>query len=167
MARGLAAGHRTMITERELACIGLAMGCRCRVGGDGEPGPWLWERRPALPPTVLVIRRLMRRWTQVRLADDELGEAIVLAVDEAVSNAVEHAYRGPVGDVQVLAGGRPCQDGVAVMVSDHGAWSTPAAEPGFRGRGLAMMRELADRHSIDHSPSGTTVRLCWSTPVVG
>ena len=55
---------------------------------------WLWERHPALPATVLVIRRLIHRWTLATLTDDELGETIVLAVDEAVSNTVEHAYRG-------------------------------------------------------------------------
>lgn len=157
-----------MITNRDLECIGLAMGCRCRVGDDDRaPGPWLRERRPALPSTALVIRHLMRRWTLATLTDDELGEAIVLAVDEAVSNAVEHAYRGRAGDVQVLAASRPCQDGVAIVVSDHGTWSTPALDPGYRGRGLPLMRELADRHSVEHSASGTTVRLCWYTPAIG
>ena len=156
-----------MITNRDLACIGLATGCVCpRREVDGAVrGAWLWERRPGCGASVVPLRRLVRRWTLAAVADEEVGESIVLAVDEAVSNAVEHAYRDVTGDVQVLAVPRPCGHGVAVVVEDQGVWRAPAADPGFRGRGLALIDELADQHSITASAAGTTIRMCWRTLV--
>ena len=152
-----------MITNRDLECMGLATGCVCPAGTDtaGVRAAWLWERRPARPETVLALRRLVRRWTVATVVDEEIGESIVLVVDEAVSNVVEHAYRGPVGDVSVLATPRPCGNGVVVVVEDQGVWSPPGADPGFRGRGLDLMRELSDHHAVMGSELGTTVRMCW------
>ena len=152
-----------MITNRDLECIGLAAGCVCPAGTDtaGIRGAWLRERRTARPETVLALRRLVRRWTVTTVVDEEIGESIVLVVDEAVSNVVEHAYRGPVGDVSVFAAPRPCGNGVVVVVEDQGVWSPPGADPGFRGRGLDLMRELSDHHAVLGSELGTTVRMCW------
>ncbi|WP_433027502.1 ATP-binding protein [Actinomycetospora sp. CA-053990] len=154
-----------MITNRDLECLGLATGCVCPAGTDtaGIRGAWLWERRPARPETVVALRRLVRRWTAATVADEEIGESIVLLVDEAVSNAVEHAYRGPVGDVSLFAAPRPC--GYGVVVEDQGVWSPPDADPGFRGRGLDLVRELSDHHVVMGSELGTTVRMCWRTHV--
>jgi serine/threonine-protein kinase RsbW len=152
-----------VITNRDLACIGLATGCVCpRREVDGAVrGAWLWERRPGRGESVVPLRRLVRRWTLAAVADEEVGESIVLAVDEAVSNAVEHAYPGRVGDVSLFAAPRPCGNGVVVVVEDHGVWSPPAADPGFRGRGLDLVRELSDHHYVVGSDLGTTVRMCW------
>ena len=152
-----------MITNRDLECIGLSTGCVCPAGTDaaGIRGAWLWERHPARPETVVALRRLVRRWTAATVVDEEIGESIVLVVDEAVSNAVEHAYRGPVGDVSLFAAPRPCGSGVVVVVEDQGAWSPPDADPGFRGRGLDLVRELSDHHAVMGSALGTTVRMCW------
>jgi anti-sigma regulatory factor (Ser/Thr protein kinase) len=101
------------------------------------------------------------------VADDEIGEAIVLAVDEAVSNAVEHAYHALAGDVLVVAASRPCGNGQTVMVQDYGTWLTPGVDPGFRGRGVGLMTALADRFSLQRSGEGTTVRMCWRTGLPG
>jgi serine/threonine-protein kinase RsbW len=152
-----------MITNRDLECIGLSTGCVCPAGTDTATvrGAWLWERRPAQPETILALRRLVRRWTVATVVDEEIGESIVLVVDEAVSNAVEHAYPGRVGDVSLFAAPRPCGNGVVVVVEDHGVWSPPAADPGFRGRGLDLVRELSDHHYVVGSDLGTTVRMCW------
>jgi len=156
-----------VITNRDLACIGLLTGCVCplREGGGVVRGAWLWERRPACGASVVPLRRLVHRWTRAAVVDEEVGESIVLAVDEAVSNAVEHAYCDVAGDVQVLAVPRPCAHGVAVVVEDQGIWAAPAADPGIRGRGLALIDELTDRHSVTASAAGTTIRMCWRTPV--
>ena len=108
------------------------------------------------------LRRAVRMWTATTVANEEIGESIVLAVDEAVTNAVEHAYRTLTGDVLVVAVTRG--DGAAVMIQDYGAWLTPAANPGFRGRGLELMRTLADRCSLTRSRKGTIARMCWRTP---
>jgi serine/threonine-protein kinase RsbW len=155
-----------VITNRDLACIGLVTGCVCPLHETGGiRGAWLWERRPARDASVVPLRHLVHRWTRATVVDEEVGESIVLAVDEAVSNVVEHAYADVVGDVQVLAVPRPCGHGVAVVVEDQGAWAAPAADPELRGRGLALIDELADHHSLTASAAGTTVRMCWRTLV--
>jgi serine/threonine-protein kinase RsbW len=154
-------------TESDVDRVGEVPGCGCSARDvlGGVHGAWLWERRAAEPESVIALRRLVRRWTRATVVDEEVGESIVLAVDEAVSNVVEHAYRDGAGDVRVLAVPRPCGDGVAVIVEDQGVWLPPGADPGFRGRGLALMDELSDHYSVAGSGVGTTVRMCWQTLV--
>lgn len=66
-----------------------------------------------------------------------------------------------VGDVSLFAAARPCGNGVVVVVEDQGVWSPPGADPGFRGRGLDLVRELSHHHTVMGSELGTTVRMCW------
>lgn len=110
----------------------------------------------------------------------------MLAVSEALSNAVEHAYpdqrpgpvrlRGtstppaPVALSAPGAGHRPvvAEDVVSgavlqIVVSDRGRW-LPPGEPQYRGRGLAIMRATAEDVDLTHTTTGTTVRLTWTLP---
>src|SRR3712207_7713733 len=49
---------------------------------------------------------------------------------------------------------------VEVVVRDHGRWRPPPADSGSRGRGLALIRKLADGVEVEHpSDGGTAVRL--------
>jgi anti-sigma regulatory factor (Ser/Thr protein kinase) len=152
-----------MITNRDLECIGPGISCLCRAEDVPRraPATGLWEKRAALPKTVGSVRRAVRTWTATAVEDEEIGESIVLAVDEAVTNVVEHAYRTLAGDVLVVAVSRPCGDGVAVVVQDYGAWLPPAVDRGFRGRGLELMSSLADRFALLRSREGTSIRMCW------
>lgn len=86
---------------------------------------------------------------------------MVLAVHEALANAAEFAYRrdrraGTV-DLEATVG-----DGtLTVTVVDHGHWRSASRTPRrrCRGRGIPLMRLLADGVDIDATPSGTSVRL--------
>ena len=106
-------------------------------------------------------RRLLRAWLHVcGLGSDETWD-IVQAVDEAVTNVVRHAYRGPDAPGQVMI---DCwvqtdvpRDRVVVMVIDNGRWRPTATEEGHRG--LRLMRACCDSVSIEPSPHGTTVTL--------
>jgi serine/threonine-protein kinase RsbW len=94
---------------------------------------------------------------------EDTAEAVVLAADEAITNAVEHAYPlGTPGTVRLVATRPPCGNGVAVLVQDHGYWRPVPVDPGFRGRGLLLIHRLADRASVTDSLHGTTVRMCWT-----
>jgi anti-sigma regulatory factor (Ser/Thr protein kinase) len=80
---------------------------------------------------------------------------LLLAVCEAASNAVEHGRdpSKPFFDVLTEIG----DDRVTVVVRDHGQWSD--GRPGaHRGRGMAMMRMLADSRVVA-GPQGTTVTI--------
>jgi anti-anti-sigma factor len=124
----------------------------------------LRQRLPAEPAQLSVMRRAVRRWSAAAGLADDRSDDLLLALGEAAANAVEHAYRdGATGEwtYEVARGG----DGaVAVVVQDWGSWRPPPADPGFRGRGVAFVYELADEVDMEHGPSGTTVRFRLGTP---
>ncbi len=72
---------------------------------------------------------------------------------EAVTNAIEHAQSPthPFVDVAVEVD----DDRVTVVVRDHGQWREGPVGP-HRGRGLAMMRALAET-TVLANRHGTTV----------
>lgn len=109
-------------------------------------------------------RHALARW----LADQGLPvarrEDLVLAVSEAVTNAVDHAYRDAEapGDVVIDSGCIHAVDGsrwVTVRVIDHGVWRPAPRDPGFRGRGLRMIEACTDWRTIDSGDGGTTVTM--------
>jgi anti-anti-sigma regulatory factor len=51
-------------------------------------------------------------------------------------------------------------DGVlTVVVRDEGSWRPPDRDPGDRGRGLLIMRQLVDRVTLVEESRGTTVTM--------
>jgi anti-anti-sigma factor len=87
---------------------------------------------------------------------DRVG--VTVAVGEACANAAEHAYRGTEpGPMRVTAA--VDVDGVlTVTVADEGTWRPPDRDPGDRGRGLLIMRQLVDGMVV-RGEHGTTVTL--------
>jgi serine/threonine-protein kinase RsbW len=86
--------------------------------------------------------------------DDTMAE-LKLALTEAVSNSVRHAY-GPNGNghVDVTYDLRP--DMLAIEVVDDGAGFDPEEAPGFQGDelsegglGISIIRSIADEFEID------------------
>lgn len=112
----------------------------------------------AVPASLPAIRRRVSAW----LVELGMGEndrvGVMAAVGEACANAAEHAYRGAEpGPMSVRAEVDP--DGVlTVTVHDDGTWRPPDRDPGDRGRGLLIMRQLVDAVSLDDR-DGTTVTL--------
>jgi anti-anti-sigma factor len=112
----------------------------------------------AAPAALPAVRRRLGRWLAELGMDEQDTVGVMVAVGEACANAAEHAYRGvepgPMGvraDVDA--------DGVlSVVVWDKGTWRPPDRDPGDRGRGLLIMRQLVDEVSLDER-DGTTVRL--------
>ncbi len=94
-------------------------------------------------------------------------EELKVAVSEAVSNAVLHAYPDSEGEVTVVA--YPDEDGLVVLVEDSGTGIpdlAKAREPGFTtspdhmGLGLSFMESFTDSLVLDSSPGqGTKVRM--------
>ncbi|MDL5158646.1 SpoIIE family protein phosphatase [Actinomycetospora termitidis] len=111
------------------------------------------------PAELAVLRRAVRAWAVPAGLRDEVVEDLQLALGEAATNAVEHAY-GTVppssSEVTVHVAARP-DGGVAVRVTDRGAWRDIPRDPGHRGRGLSMIRALASDVVVDGGPGGTTV----------
>ena len=91
---------------------------------------------------------------------------MVLAVNEALANAAEFAYStvAQPGAMHLLADYDTGSAVLTVTVADEGAWRIADAEKksNTRGRGIPLMRALADRATFDSTPAGTKVRLEWN-----
>jgi anti-sigma regulatory factor (Ser/Thr protein kinase) len=110
---------------------------------------------PSLESSIPALRcELGPLLSTSRLSEDECYD-LLLAICEAASNAVEHAQDPPEPFFDVVAEiGRAT---VVVTVRDHGQWLPPTVSA-FRGRGLQMMRLLADT-TVTTSADGTTVTI--------
>ncbi|MCE6994658.1 ATP-binding protein [Saccharothrix sp. S26] len=114
---------------------------------------------PAQAGQLAAVRARLDAWLAAEGLSEDDRYDLLLAVNEAASNAVEHAY-GPDqhGLVHIEAQARP--DGsVRVVVTDHGGWRVPPPTLSARGRGLLLMRENVDEVLVDRGANGTTVTL--------
>ena len=113
------------------------------------------------------LRRRFRGWIGV-LADDDTADDLALAVYEALANVVDHAYLGHdvPGEMTLTAlASSPPAGGLLldVTVSDRGSWRE-CGDPGWRGRGLPLMRRLAESTAVMTDAHGTTVTLRRRVP---
>jgi serine phosphatase RsbU (regulator of sigma subunit)/anti-sigma regulatory factor (Ser/Thr protein kinase) len=118
-------------------------------------GDELFTRWPAHAEALVGVRQMLRRWLHDRGAGADEAFDIVVACQEACTNAVEHAFGPGRGWFEVAA---TCTDRrVQVTVRDHGRWRQPRS--GERGRGLPLMQALMHEVHVDRSRTGTTVTL--------
>jgi anti-sigma regulatory factor (Ser/Thr protein kinase)/putative methionine-R-sulfoxide reductase with GAF domain len=110
---------------------------------------------PARPPSLRGIRREVGRWLRAVGATDNDVMDLQVAIGEACSNAVEHAYGATGGALRVSM--RMDWPRVRVQILDTGRWRP--VRTGNHGRGLALMRSLADGADVHNGPDGTTVTL--------
>ena len=93
------------------------------------------------------------------------AEEFAIAVNEAVTNAIQHA--GGSGELTVL---QDDKRRLIAEVNDAGPGMpccvtiTLPPPDAFSGRGLYLAEELADQVEVDRGPAGTTVRLEMSIP---
>ncbi|SDN82849.1 SpoIIE family protein phosphatase [Geodermatophilus sp. DSM 45219] len=113
---------------------------------------------PAVPAALPAVRRHLGAWLSGLGMGEQDRVGVMVAVGEAAANAAEHAYRGvEPGRMQVTAA--VDVDGqLTVTVRDQGRWRPPDRDPGDRGRGLLIMRQLVDGVVLQ-GEHGTTVTL--------
>ena len=121
------------------------------------PGPL--ERRLVADATQLpAIRRATARWSAAAGLSEDTAADVALVLNEAVTNCVEHAYRDRPGEL-VWRLARVEGGGVRIRVQDFGTWRPPPADPGYRGRGLAVIHTLAEHVELDATDGGTTLTI--------
>jgi anti-sigma regulatory factor (Ser/Thr protein kinase) len=113
----------------------------------------------ATPLNARQLRARFQEWLQKLGAPSARVDELTLAVYEALANVVEHAYPPDHPDPMMRLHARVEHRHVRISISDHGHWRTPPAEPGYRGRGLIMMRSLTTELHLHPSPDGTTVQM--------
>ncbi len=122
------------------------------VALQGTPVPIELSLRLSAEPRVLAeVRRTLRRWLYEHGATAKDLSEITIAVNEACTNAIEHAY-SPAPAAFVLQA--RIEDGeLTVVVRDTGTWRSPRGQ--HRGRGLKIIEAAMDSVVLNRAPAGT------------
>jgi anti-sigma regulatory factor (Ser/Thr protein kinase) len=122
----------------------------------------LHQRVPADPTAPSFVRHRLSTWLRALSWPRGHTEDLLMVASEAVTNVVEHAYRGPgIGWVQLTAEHLIDKYGtrrVVMSVTDQGTWR-PRAPDKQRGHGLALIRALTESLRIDTTSGGTRVTV--------
>ncbi len=122
---------------------------------------------PAVSSSLRPARVSLAEWLTVLRWPADDADDVIMAVSEAVTNVIDHAYpatrRGP---VQVhgwcRAGSTPDSRRVTVTVTDRGDWGREhrTVDPaGHRGHGFAVMSGCTAEMHVQRSAGGTTFIL--------
>ena len=113
------------------------------------------RRFPAKADQVAPARRGLVAYAREQGAADPDG--IAVAVSEAVTNAVVHAYvdASAPGDIEVSARRDP-DDGIEIHVCDDGRGMMPRRDSPGLGVGLPLVAKLAQRFRVETRPGGGT-----------
>jgi anti-sigma regulatory factor (Ser/Thr protein kinase) len=113
------------------------------------------------PTDLEALRRLITRAARRAGLKPDAGISLVIAVNEAVTNAIRHAT----GTAKVVISNEPRERRLVVAVSDDG----PGIPPGVvgqlpdhdatAGRGLYLMKALCDEVQIVTNGTGVTGTL--------
>jgi anti-sigma regulatory factor (Ser/Thr protein kinase) len=124
--------------------------------------PPLEQRLPADPRRLSAMRRRVASWSALAALSEDTTADLQLLLSEAASNAVEHAYRETEAGEFVYSVRRRADARIRVVVQDFGRWQPLPDDPGYRGRGLAVIHNLADEVTLDVSDHGT--RIAFTMP---
>ena len=119
-----------------------------------DDGSW---RLSARPEEVSNLRHRVRAFAEQAGVRAQVLDDLTLAVSEAVTNVVIHAYRdGPPGTIDVTA---TVSDGhLEVLVRDDGVGMRPRPDSPGLGLGLPLIASLApDSRVTAHANHGTEV----------
>jgi anti-sigma regulatory factor (Ser/Thr protein kinase) len=127
------------------------------------------ERYPAVAESVSQARRAVEGFAQRCGADPETLGVIRLAVSEACTNAVLHAYadRDEAGDFVVSAEVVPAGRGdhLRVVVADDGRGMVPRLDSPGLGLGLPIIAQLAAAFEVRRAPAGGGTEICMRFPL--
>jgi serine/threonine-protein kinase RsbW len=141
--------------------------------GDAVPREWpgrdgtraITLRIPAKPEYITLCRLALTGLSHVRDIGDETLAELKLALTEAVSNSVRHAY-GPNGEGHVDVTYDLAPDRLGIEVVDDGEGFDPDEAPAFEGEelsegglGIAIIRSIADEFEIQSAPGVRGSRL--------
>jgi anti-sigma regulatory factor (Ser/Thr protein kinase) len=118
-------------------------------------------RTQATPAAVPGVRRAVVDFAE--LHDVGIAPDVALAVSEAITNAVLHAYRDhSAGPVRIVACAEP--DRLVVVVRDYGCGMSPHPDSPGLGLGLAVIGRVTTEFSVERPDEGggTRLRMCFA-----
>jgi serine/threonine-protein kinase RsbW len=114
----------------------------------------------AAPSELRTARRFAATAAACYGLDEEESYAFTFAVNEAVSNAIEHGRPSSEGTIRLHVADE--DGGLAFYVKDHGIFAPSVSQlealPA-RGRGLAFMTVMVDQVDVRQEETGTVIRL--------
>lgn len=117
-------------------------------------------RFPAIPDRLCLVRVMVRRGAKLAGCSDELCEQLTLAVNEACTNIIQHAYGGAEADEIVLEIFNN-KSSIRFRLMDFAAPVNldsvkPRALDDLRpgGLGTHFIREIMDEYEIGHLADG-------------
>jgi len=134
------------------------------VGDELEGMRTIRLRIPARAEYVALARLALSGLADIAALPDELLADLKLALTEAVSNSVRHAYAGGTGFVSVAY--ELSRDALAIEVVDDGEGFDPKRPPLLEGEeltegglGIAIIRTIADDFELQSRPGVRGSRL--------
>ncbi|MGE5272523.1 MAG: ATP-binding protein [Verrucomicrobiota bacterium] len=133
---------------------------------DGQPRGTVVLTLDARPENLALTRLALAGVAANAGASREIVADLKLAVTEACTNAIQHAYGGSdtAGSIVVRYTGEPGM--LSIEIEDSGYGFEPDAPPDTIGRngagngmGLMIIRVLTDELDISNTGSGTRLRL--------
>ena len=118
---------------------------------------------PAKPEYITLCRLALTGLSRVRPLPDETLADLKLALTEACSNSVRHAYSDREGSVEILY--ELHEDRLVIEVLDEGEGfdadetEQQADELSEGGLGIAIIRAIADEFEVGERSGGTGSRL--------
>ena len=124
---------------------------------DDEPtgaGTRILETYPAVPESVVVVRSVIGDFAARGGATAETIDAVRIAVSEAATNVIVHAYPDPAEGGVISLEATLAADELLVSVADTGRGLRAGATSQGPGLGLAMINQLADHVELLQGDSG-------------
>jgi len=122
-------------------------------------GPVILEV-PADPLAMFIVREVVGKISSRIGFDEDETDKLVLAVDEACTNVIRHAYENS-GDERIIITFTLRMDCFEIMIRDFGRGADPAT---FRGRdlneirpgglGIHFIKSAVDKIEYDRPPGG-------------
>ena len=109
----------------------------------------------AVADNVPRLRAAVTRAVRWLGADQQTISRVALAVSEASTNAVLHAFPERPGAIRVTV--EAAGEQIEIAVSDDGIGLTPRPDSPGLGLGLGLIAEVADDLQISRGPHGGTV----------
>ena len=125
--------------------------------------PALVQRVPAEADQVAGVRNAVMDFAEACGATKAAQVDIALAVGEACTNVVMHAYVGAAAPGSLTVEASQVDGELVVAVRDEGRGMLPRTDSPGLGLGLSIIGQLAQRLQIfEHGASGTEVRMTFA-----
>jgi serine/threonine-protein kinase RsbW len=117
----------------------------------------------AQPQAVGELRRAVAAYAKALGASEAASEAVKLAVSEALTNVVVHAYVNEQPGAMILEAWLDDEGYLLVLVSDEGVGMVPRTDSPGLGVGMSLMAQMADDvRVISRQSRGTMLSLRFS-----